>query len=135
MSQYQQSRLLGQPAAVTYHSPVKIGTAAVLPLEPIGKLRGFIEVAAAGVVSGWAQDGDSPEEPVALELSVGGVPVLCVLANAYRADLRRAGLGSGCHGFAAVLPDDVPGQVEVRRVADRKALPWLAASTPGRWAA
>jgi hypothetical protein len=48
--------------------------------------------------------------------------VCSVLANGYRADLRRAGLGSGCHAFTAKLPADVVGRVEVRRAADKAAL-------------
>ena len=53
---------------------------------------------------GWAQDLDNPEAPVALEILVDGSAWVCVLANAYRADLRQAGFGAGCHAFTAVLP-------------------------------
>ena len=90
--------------------------------EPIGALVGFIDSVAAGRVAGWAQDSGSPEEPVALEILVGGVGVVCALANAYRADLRRAGVGSGCHAFDVMLPGGWAGQVTVRRIADGAAL-------------
>jgi hypothetical protein len=70
------------------------------------------------MVTGWAQDVDNPEDPVTLEITVGDDPVLCVLANAYRADLRRAGFGSGCHAFNAELPDWAGGPVSIRRVTD-----------------
>ena len=53
MSQYQQSRLLGQPAAVSYHSPVKIGAAsAAVPLDTIA--------AAAASSVGTSSAGNSP---------------------------------------------------------------------------
>ena len=91
-------------------------------LEPAGPLRGFVDVATLERVAGWAQDADSPEEPVALEVSVGDTPVLCLLANAYRGDLRRAGFGSGCHAFAAQLPAGYIGAVVIRRVVDGASL-------------
>jgi hypothetical protein len=86
--------------------------------EPVGSLHGFVETASPDHVSGWAQDADNPEEPVTLEVRVGDDPVLCILANGYRADLRRAGLGSGCHGFHVALPGGLTGPVTVRRVVD-----------------
>ena len=87
-------------------------------VEPAGELRGYIDQAGPARICGWAQDMDIPEEPVALEIRVGGVPVLSVLANAYRADLRRAGLGSGCHAFDVALPPGVGGVITVQRVMD-----------------
>lgn len=89
-----------------------------IPAAPPGKLRGYVDAARAGRVQGWAQDAANPESPVTLEVCVGGQPVLCLLANAYRADLRLAGMGSGCHGFDVALQDGLGGVVEVRRAAD-----------------
>jgi hypothetical protein len=100
----------------------------VTPVEPIGALSGFVDIATLGRVCGWAQDGDSPEEPVALEVLSGGEAVLCLLSNAYRADLRRAGLGSGCHSFDMALPAGLPGPIEVRRVTDGACLPQTVAA-------
>ena len=45
-----------------------------------------------------------------------------ILANVYRADLRKAGLGSGCHGFEVSLPAGLTGAIEVRRSADQMSL-------------
>jgi hypothetical protein len=91
--------------------------AAICPAaEPVGALRGFVDDAGPERVCGWAQDVDSPEEPVALEVLVDGAPVLSMLANGYRADLRKATFGSGCHAFDFRLP--VTGTVMVRRVVD-----------------
>jgi hypothetical protein len=92
-------------------------------LEPAGALLGFLDLAQTDHVRGWAQDEDSPEEPVALEILIGGAPILCVLANGFRADLRAAGLGSGCHAFDALLPAGLGGDVVVRRVVDGAPLP------------
>ena len=93
-----------------------------VPPEPAGPLRGFIDVAGPGRVSGWAQDAENPEEPVTLTVRMGAQPVLSLLANGYRADLRQAGLGSGCHAFAIDLPDWVDGPVSVHRTADGASL-------------
>ncbi len=91
-------------------------------VQPIGALRGYVDVAGPNRVCGWAQDVDSPEEPVVLEIRVADRVIQHVLANGWRADLRRAGLGSGCHAFDVLLPDDVNGPVVVRRVADSAPL-------------
>ena len=96
--------------------------------EPIGVLRGFVDQVGLGRITGWAQDCDSPEEPVALEIVVGTTPVLCVLANAYRADLRQGGMGSGCHAFDVTLDFALEGPVTVRRVADGAVLPFTASA-------
>ena len=97
--------------------------AGLLPrIEPAGALLGYMDEARPERVCGWAQDADSPEEPVALEILVRGRPVLCLLANAYRADLRRAGKGSGCHAFDVALPAGLSGTVTVRRLSDGTAL-------------
>jgi hypothetical protein len=50
-----------------------------------------------------------------------------VLADQFRADLRTAGLGSGCHGFELCLPHSVGGYVEVRRSSDRVTLEYANA--------
>ncbi len=104
--------------------------------KPAAALRGFVDVATVARVSGWAQDAGDPEEPVALEVSLGGRPWACILANGYRADLRRAGLGSGCHGFALDIDwAAMPGAVLVRRVADGAILPLSQAARALRLAA
>jgi hypothetical protein len=89
------------------------------PAAAPGPLRGCLDEAGA-CIRGWAQDVGAPEQPVALEVLVDGAVVAVVLANAYRRDLRAAGLGSGCHGFSLALA--VTGVVELRRVADGAVL-------------
>ena len=106
-----------------------------LPPEPAGPLRGFVDLATPGQVCGWALDSSNPEEPVALEVLVDGIAIACVLANGYRADLRRAGIGSGCHGFALALPAERPVAIVVRRVADQATLPLTMTASNGLLAA
>jgi hypothetical protein len=51
-----------------------------------------------------------------------------LLANQYRADLRAAGLGSGCHAFCFALPQNIGGPVEVLSSFGRTMLPKTAAA-------
>ena len=66
-------------------------------------LRGNIERVDRQSVQGWVQDTAAPATPVSLVVSVDDAPVSRVLANVYRQDLERAGLGSGRHGFQIKL--------------------------------
>jgi autotransporter passenger strand-loop-strand repeat protein len=88
-----------------------------------GPLRGFVDQAGPEIVSGWAQCESQPEEPVCLDIWVGGKRVLRALANRYREDLHQAGLGSGNHSFKVQLPAETHGTVEVRRTYDQTPLP------------
>jgi hypothetical protein len=54
---------------------------------------------------------------VELEVLYNGHIVMNFLANAYREDLRRAGLGSGCHAFDVALTPP-SGSITIRRRAD-----------------
>jgi hypothetical protein len=85
-----------------------------------GALRGNID-AAGPRLCGWAQDTAAPEMPVELELLCGGQMLLRFLANRFRADLRRAELGSGCHAFELALPK-LAGPFTLRRMADGAVL-------------
>jgi hypothetical protein len=103
--------------------------AGILPPSAMhGALRGYVDEPGPAICSGWAQDADNPETPVCLDIVLGGTRVARVLANLYRADLRQAGLGSGCHAFRASLPAGVTGQLEVRRAADGAELAWTDAA-------
>ncbi len=82
----------------------------------VGPLRGHIDQAGP-VLCGWAQDVTTPEVPVELELLFGGRIVHRFLANKFRADLRAAGLGSGCHAFEFRLAS-LHGAFTIRRASD-----------------
>jgi len=92
------------------------------------RVRGFVDAAGPGKVSGWAQDEANPETPVWLDVMLKGRRIRRVLANQYRADLRAAGLGSGCHAFQLDVPagpvgvrDAVTGVVLAMTEAARRA--------------
>ena len=89
--------------------------------DHLDMLSGFIDIAGPQMVAGWAQDEANPERPVCLDILVDGRRVQRVLANRYRADLRRAGKGSGRHAFEVQI-ESVGGVVEVRRSADQALL-------------
>jgi aryl-phospho-beta-D-glucosidase BglC (GH1 family) len=94
---------------------------AAQPKTP-GRLRGYIDQAVPGLVTGWAQCEAAPETPVCLDILVDGRRAARVLANYYRKDLRDAQLGSGCHAFQASLPLELAGNFEVRRSEDQAML-------------
>ena len=91
-----------------------------------GALRGFVDRVMPHVIEGWALNVDHPEAPVCLDICAGGRLIGQVLANRHRADLKRAGIGSGHHSFAFTLHDGfafAPNTVEVRRSLDGAVLP------------
>jgi hypothetical protein len=90
-----------------------------------GELRGYVDRVSAGCIAGWAQNIDHAEAPVCLDILAGGRLIGQVLANRYRGDLQRAGLGSGRHSFEFTPPAELAftsGAVEVRRSLDGAAL-------------
>jgi hypothetical protein len=111
--------------AVRQRIALRAGLVASDEATPIGTLRGFVDRIAGECVSGWAQNLDHPEAPVCLDIFAGGLLIGQALANRYREDLERAGMGSGRHSFAFTLPAElafVPDEVEVRRSLDGIAL-------------
>jgi hypothetical protein len=102
----------------------RLAARAALPqAEPShGRLRGFVDIAGPLTVCGWAQCLRQPELPVCLDILAGGARILRVLANQYRDDLRRAGIGGGYHAFSADLRAGTTGRIEVRRAADQALL-------------
>jgi len=119
-ARYYAQRLEGgyEVEAVRRRIALRAGLAAC---ETIGKLRGYLDLVSAHCVAGWAQNEDHPEAPVCLDILAGGQLLGQVLANVYREDLARAGLGSGCHSFTFALPPGlaaVHDAIEVRRSLD-----------------
>jgi hypothetical protein len=92
----------------------------------IGALRGFIDLITPHCITGWAQNADHPEAPVCLDIFAGDRLIGQTLANRYRQDLERAGLGSGRHCFEFTPPAGISlarKAVEVRRSLDGSKLP------------
>ena len=97
----------------------------------VGALRGYIEFATPRRIAGWAQNIDQSEAPVCLDVYAGGVLIGQTLANRYREDLQRAGIGS--HGFDFTPPaglDIASRTVDVRRSFDGAALEFLDIALP-----
>ncbi len=87
----------------------------------LGALRGYIDRVRTGSIAGWAQNTDAPEAPVCLDIFADGKLIGRVLANIYREDLKRAGLGNGRHAFNFMPPAGLvfaPDTIEVRRSLD-----------------
>ena len=87
-----------------------------------GPLRGYLERASRGEITGWARQPDHPHAPARLEVLAGDTVLGTVLANERRPDVHAAGEGDGRCGFTLTLPvplspfaDHV---IHVRRAAD-----------------
>jgi hypothetical protein len=96
-------------------------------------VRGFVDAVSPDTVYGWVQDIAAPEAALVVDLWSEGRLLARALANRYRPDLRRAGLGSGCHGFEIPIPPGTSGEVTIRHGATPLAQPELHA--PSRSAA
>jgi Hint domain len=99
----------------------RAGLALTVEASQIGALRGHLDGIASHGIRGWAQNTSNPETPVCLDIIVDGKCIGQTLANAYREDLARAGLGSGRHSFS-FMPSPallaIAQTVEVRRALD-----------------
>jgi hypothetical protein len=102
---------------------VRAGVAVQVDVQN-GSLRGYVDLAGPEFITGWVQNLDEPESPVCLDILLDGKRIGRVLANEYRADLREAGLGNGCHAFAFKCAPGMVGDIEVRRVFDQAVLPF-----------
>ena len=94
--------LSGSPAVLDA-SPKAAFLAASLNAAP-APWRGQLEVITRARLEGWAWDQRSPHLPLALVVLVNGEVVARVLANRYRKDLLKAGIGDGRHAFALHIP-------------------------------
>jgi len=91
-----------------------------------GPLFGKLEWADHRVISGWAWLPDHPTVPVVLEVVDQGEVIAVAVADHFRSDLRRDGIGDGHHAFHVELPRPLDPQhahrLVVRRAADGMAL-------------
>ncbi len=96
------------------------------PAAP-GPLLGHVERLAGGIAEGWVLDQANPGVAVELEAWHRGARLGRVLANRYRSDLDRAGLGTGCCAFRQTLPPGaVLADLALRRARDGTAVPMQA---------
>lgn len=90
-----------------------------------GRLRGHVDRQSGGVIEGWAMDEEHPAVPVELEMVAHGRHLGCLIANRYRIDLDRAGIGRATHAFVAELPSLDPAllaAVTLHRLSDGATL-------------
>ena len=92
-----------------------------------GAWRGHLDVVERDRIEGWALDETDPDRRLRLRITDNGALIGEVVADGYRADLRAAGAGDGCHAFSLIVPGGLaPDQrhtIEVRRVDDGRNLP------------
>ncbi|WP_212376895.1 glycosyltransferase [Acetobacter persici] len=93
-------------------------------------LRGHLDVRERGRLAGWASDGSG--RPVRLRVLDNGITLGTVLAQTFRADLKKAGFGEGQCAFEFIieggLSDTEDHAIRVERVEDHAALvgsPWI----------
>lgn len=92
-----------------------------------GPLLAKVEWIDRSMVSGWAWLPDHPDVPVVLEVVDNGQVIAVAVADTFRSDLRRTGIGTGHHAFHVELPRPLtPRQshsLVVRRAADGLSFP------------
>lgn len=85
-------------------------------------LQGQLDDASHKRISGWAQETETPDVPVALLVTANATMVARVVARTWRADLAEAGVGTGWHAFevnpGAMLAGHTRWVIAVRRESD-----------------
>ena len=66
-------------------------------------MRCAVDIADWSGISGWIWKPCAPTERVALELLDGEATLTTIVADQYRPDLEKAGMGDGRHGFSIPL--------------------------------
>jgi len=66
--------------------------------------RGNLDLVTRERMEGWAWDDRVPQSPMALTILSNGEVIARVLANRYRQDLQKAGMGDGRHAFSVMIP-------------------------------
>ena len=80
-----------------------------MPTPRPGRLRGRLDRADRTIITGWAIDDASPDEPVELEVLVDDEPAGTLFARVYREDLMRGGVGDADPGPGATGPALIEG--------------------------
>ncbi len=97
------------------------------PQTECGRLHGHVDRCADGVIEGWVMDQEAPEISVELEVMAGSAQVACIVANRYRMDLDRAGLGQGGCAFLAEIPHLDEAALASVRLRSLRTGAWLCA--------
>jgi hypothetical protein len=91
------------------------------------EILGRIDIADAGRVSGWAWDQARPEHRLEVQIWHRDELLGSTLAERERADLKRNGIGDGCHAFLFKL--DRPG-LDLAKLVAKVVCPDLAEPVP-----
>src|SRR5258708_287469 len=86
---------------------------AARPAAPRAPFDGRVDGFHAGAIEGWAVNNLDPSEPVKVAIHQNGSLIGEVAANAYRDDLREAGIGLGHGNYAFCFP--VPAEFRALR--------------------
>ena len=102
----------------------------------LGKLIGGVDLVDDHRICGWALNVDFPEITVSVEILIGDNVIAKTLADRFREDLNRDGVGNGEHGFEVGLPPGLvgTGRLIVRRMTDGMVIPgWHEFASPRTW--
>ncbi len=93
---------------------------------PARRLRGSLDHVGRDRIAGWACDEADPGAPVAVRILDNGAVLGLVTADQYRPDLAQAGIGTGRHGFAFIVPGGLSPEtrhvIQAQPVADGQDL-------------
>ncbi len=106
--------------AMTTAEPVDAGSSRA-------DILGRIDLADAGRVSGWAWNQARPEQRLEVQIWHGQELLGTTLADRERGDLKRNGIGDGCHAFQFKL--DQPG-LDLGALVAKVVSPGLAEPVP-----
>lgn len=84
------------------------------------RVEGHIDLAIPGSIEGWIADREHPKVRLELEVVHRDAILGGCLADIYREDLQKAGIGDGCYGFKFALPN-VLAQSELDHIGVRLA--------------
>jgi hypothetical protein len=80
-------------------------------------IEGFLDAVERLQIRGWAFDPSHPTEAVRVQLVLDDTPLAEGLAELYRADLEKSGIGNGYHAFVLNLDRELkPDEIERVRV-------------------
>lgn len=70
----------------------------------VSRLRGKVEGLTGRQLNGWIWDESRPEAHLPFEVYIDGQSIASDVADDYRSDLAKAGIGNGGHAFTVLLP-------------------------------
>jgi hypothetical protein len=75
--------------------------------RPPSPLTGTLDLVSSADIAGWAWDKTHTHSVVKVEIFDGDQLITTVLADRYREDLEKAGIGDGKHAFRLEVPESL----------------------------